>query len=856
MNSMTRKKKRIIYLLAFIIPIVIMVSIYAMIKIYPFGDASILTRDLKGQYVSYFSEFRDILLGKSSMLYSFTKEMGGNMLGLSYYYLISPFNFLLLLFPSSMITEAIFFMTVLKIGFCGLTASIFINKLFRPKYASIIFSTAYALTAYNIAYQQNIMWLDGVMLLPLILIGIDKIIHKNKSLFYIVTLFLAIATNFYIGFIICIFSCIYFAYRVILNLHKGHISRKLLKFLGSSIIAGLLSSIITIPVLFSLEGGKATLSLDNLIPKLNFNLFDLVSKLYPGAFKGSDDMLSGLPNVYCSVLVILLAMLYFLNKKIQLKEKICSAVVILIFILSMYISTFNLIWHGFNRPVGFPYRYTFVLCLFLIILAYKSYLNLEGIKNISFIIVNIIIIGVSVFVVKANYENLSMHEVMFAVILAILYSIALVIYKYEIPYKNVLIFICAMLFVVEITYNGKATLESISYENRSNFTDFNKDTGKVIKNIKENNSGFYRTDKTFEFNHNDAMLLDYNSLSHFSSIYKVDLRKLLGKLGLSETKFFEYYGTGSTIPVDSILSVRNIISKYKFNDVYEKGYAYKDMTVYNNPFWLPIGFMVNNNIQNVDVINSDDVTFEIQNEILNSMLAGDKVKYFSKIKTNEITTHNLSKTDGKYAIINKNKKAYIDMHIKARRYEPIYMQIDTTGVKNVEVIQDGEVVKKCDTVGKVSVLNLGRYKNNDDLVVRVNFNKVDGYWLMNRIYGLNLRKFNELYNNLSQNEYNVLEYSDTNILGEVTSTKDKSMMYTSIPYDKGWTVTVDGKEATKVKLLNALTGIEIPKGTHVVQFKYIPQGLKIGAIISGVSLLLLIVLCIINKRKNKDKITL
>ncbi|MEG0693987.1 MAG: YfhO family protein, partial [Oscillospiraceae bacterium] len=120
---MTRKKKRIIYLLAFIIPIVIMVSIYAMIKIYPFGDASILTRDLKGQYVSYFSEFRDILLGKSSMLYSFTKEMGGNMLGLSYYYLISPFNFLLLLFPSSMITEAIFFMTVLKIGFCGLTAS-------------------------------------------------------------------------------------------------------------------------------------------------------------------------------------------------------------------------------------------------------------------------------------------------------------------------------------------------------------------------------------------------------------------------------------------------------------------------------------------------------------------------------------------------------------------------------------------------------------------------------------------------------------------------------------------------------------------------------------------------------------
>ena len=233
------------------------------------------------------------------------------MLGLAYYYLISPFNLILLLFPSNMITEAIFIMTLLKVGACGLTASIFINKTFKIKYASVIFSTAYALSAYNIAYQQNIMWLDGVILLPVILMGIDRIIEKNKSLLYIITLFLAITTNFYIGFIICIFSCIYFAYRGILKLNKGEILKRILIFIGSSAMAGALSAIVAIPVLYALQGGKATLSLENLIPKLNFSLFDLISKLYPGAFKGDKDMLSGLPNIYCSVFIILLVMLFF-----------------------------------------------------------------------------------------------------------------------------------------------------------------------------------------------------------------------------------------------------------------------------------------------------------------------------------------------------------------------------------------------------------------------------------------------------------------------------------------------------------------------------------------------------------------
>ncbi|WP_317411134.1 YfhO family protein, partial [Clostridium baratii] len=212
----------------------------------------------------------------------------------------------------------------------------------------------------------------------------------------------------------------------------------------------------------------------------------------------------------------------------------------------------------------------------------------------------------------------------------------------------------------------------------------------------------------------------------------------------------------------------------------------------------------------------------------------------------------LGKKDHKYSIINKDDRAYIDIKIRTRRYQPIYMQLQTRGLKNIEVISDGEVAKKYETEGTVEVINLGKYNREKDITVRLNFKNAEGYWLMNRIYSLNLRQFNNLYNNLSENEYEISKYNDTNIIGDVTSTEDKSMLYTSIPYDDGWSVTIDGKKADKVELLNAFIGVEIPKGTHKVEFKYMPQGLKIGAIISGASLVLLILVCIVNRKKRRE----
>ena len=226
-----KNKKIFSYFLAFIIPMLIMVLLYMIVGIYPFGSKTVLTVDLQNQYVEFFSAFKDIVQNGGNIFYSFSKTLGGNMYGLICYYLLSPFNIILLLFSKANIIDAVFLINVLKIGFCGLTSFIYFDKTFKYKTnVSFMFSICYSLMAYNIVYSQNIMWLDGVIWLPIVFLGIDKLLNKKPILFFI-SLTISIFSNYYIGYMTCIASLIYFIYKLQLQIfNKKRYKRNTLFF--------------------------------------------------------------------------------------------------------------------------------------------------------------------------------------------------------------------------------------------------------------------------------------------------------------------------------------------------------------------------------------------------------------------------------------------------------------------------------------------------------------------------------------------------------------------------------------------------------------------------------------------------
>ncbi|MFQ9509612.1 MAG: YfhO family protein, partial [Lachnospiraceae bacterium] len=205
------------FLCAFIIPIFIMIGIFVERGIFPFGDSSFLRTDLYHQYAPFFQTLKDKLANGGSLSYTWELGMGTNYAALFAYYLSSPLNWLLAFCPQKYVIEFITYMIVLKIGLSGLTFTYYLSKRNNTKNIGIaFFGIFYALSGYMAAYSWNIMWLDCILLFPLIILGIDRLVKEDKCMLYCLTLGLSIISNYYISIMICIYLVIYFIVSMIL----------------------------------------------------------------------------------------------------------------------------------------------------------------------------------------------------------------------------------------------------------------------------------------------------------------------------------------------------------------------------------------------------------------------------------------------------------------------------------------------------------------------------------------------------------------------------------------------------------------------------------------------------------------
>ena len=328
--------------LCMFIPAVLIYLIYLSRGQHPYGDGSVLTLDLNGQYVWFFEALRNFMRGDADLLYSFARQLGGEFLGIYAYYLASPLSFLLAFFPKDKMLEALTALFMLKGALCGLTFSIYMHKSTKKpnRMAIIIFSASYALCSYAIIQQHNTMWIDAVMWLPLITLGIENIIKYGKFKLYVVALSIAVFSNYYIGYMICIYCAAYFFVYYFANAEKFrnnpmreklHFFRSLGRIIAYSLLAIGIAAFIIFAAYYSLNFGKTTFS-DPFASTswesfgLKFDLIDFLYKLLPGSYDTVRP--EGLPFVYCGMLTLLLIPSYFLSKKYSMKEKIFAGVLL------------------------------------------------------------------------------------------------------------------------------------------------------------------------------------------------------------------------------------------------------------------------------------------------------------------------------------------------------------------------------------------------------------------------------------------------------------------------------------------------------------------------------------------------
>ena len=605
-------KKNRLYILAFAIPVFIMILMYIIRGIYPFGDQCYLRSDMYHQYAPFLKEFFNKITSSGSFLYSWNIGMGVDFIPLYSYYLASPLNWFVFLVPSAQIIEVMSFFIIIKIGLMGFTFSYYCRKHFNTKHIVIaVFSSFYALSSYLAAFSWNLMWLDCLLLFPLVILGLEKLIKEGKYLLYFISLSLCIISNYYIAIMICIFSLIYFIYFSILN---SFTLKSTIKFAVYSLLAGGLSAFLLIPTFNALS---LTASGNFSFPESIVNYFPIYQLLSRGLINVDAAIFSAHdPNIYSSVAVFLFVPLFALSKKIKLKEKIGKIILLVFMLISFNINYLDYIWHGFHFPNSLPARQSFIFIFLILIISFEAFVNMNSFTKKQLFgtfsgAVGLILLF-EIFFVDTDY--ISPISIYISIIFIALYLALFTLFKTTKLSRNLLFYIFFIIAALEIIINTNQT--ALGTTSRVAYTSDNQAIEELVSNVKENDKSFYRIEKYSRRSKNDAAWHNYMGVSVFSSTASAGLNEFLSSFGFeSSANAYAFYG--HTPLTSSLLSVKYMISNEELSNSNLITLVDKkdDIYIYENNYTLPIAFMAKEDLEltvNFDALNP----FEVQNSFV------------------------------------------------------------------------------------------------------------------------------------------------------------------------------------------------------------------------------------------------
>ena len=552
MQSSQREKFYAI-LTAFLLPVIIFLLLLFRHHIVPFGETTLLISDLDTQYIEFMAEYRRILLGQGSLFWSWHAGLGMNFTALAAYYLASPFNFLLILFPQNELPLAVTVLTTLKLGCAGAAFAYFIQTHHKnPEYRLIpVFSACYALSAYSLGYAFNIMWLDAMIILPLLCAGIDRLIDTKRKAMTVLMLMLALSflSQFYMAWMTGSFCALYYVTQILIRKigSRGFLHICFRFFLCVGIAMGL-SAFLLLPAFFVLKNNMGLIGQTFPDPEGQFSFFRIIPKLFLGSFDGVKDCL---PHIYCGLPAIFGALLYFTRKDIQTREKIISGLVTGFLLFSFWFKPLDFLWHAMDHPSWFPFRYAFVFCFWILSLAYTGF---SGYKTETLKKYFLIFTAAEILVLAAA-SGLQRRDFVFLMLNSIfLLSCAILNLNKT---KTIRIVSLALAVSAELFINGNMIISDFSggYTGKSDYLSFHEHYRKLTEAVLPKGNEFYRMEKNEYRNYNDPLGIGYPGISHFSSTASTRQAEFLKRLG------FNCYATwctyeGSTAASDALLGVR------------------------------------------------------------------------------------------------------------------------------------------------------------------------------------------------------------------------------------------------------------------------------------------------------------
>lgn len=818
-----------------IVPILVLAWVYFQQGIYLGSETTLLASDAFAQFSNFYASFNNMLHGKQDIFYTWYGSLGLNYWALMSYYLNGVFTPIVFFFDNLHIPDAMYVITLLKFGCMGLSFFIFAHYTFKvPQWIKVGLSVSYALMSYGIAYSPMIMWLDALIYLPLIVLGIHRLMDEKKpTLLFISYLFLFLS-NFYMAFMVGVFTFLYFFARSFTK--WGQYKKSISMYLITSILAGCTSMITILPTIFDLSNNGEGLTEINRWITPDVGTWDMVVKSMSAVYDTSK--YEAAPFFYVGILPLLFCLFYFVTKRVLLQEKIIYGSLGIFLVASIYIQPLNLFWHGLHSPNMFLFRFSFLFSFFILLFAGYGIEKMEKqelnrLVNIGIVLL-VIFTSAYIFSNKKRYDYITRESLILSLFFLAVYVGLCVVYYTKINYRKFLPAVVLIVVGIELVFNAQAMIAGVrkdwNYPKRELYTEYYQDIKTLTDETHSLTPGFYRMANVDPISHNESFNYGYSGVSMFSSIRNRHSSSYMNQLGFRSTGTnlnIDY--KNNTILMDALLGIKYNIGrespmKYGFNNIRNSG----GYDLYENQYVLPLGILTDKGIYKKEAFQNQ--------ESLIKHLAESKQPLFYFKEPKEVNKENLIvQQEGDVLYLSEEKPSAdkimtwsVDVPAHSQAY--LNLLVENSGAMRdavAEVTVNG-ISRASDMPRTGQYYNLGYYEKATTITVKVAFRGVSVVKMLRPdTLILNTENFKSMIQS-AQSKGVEFEGKGRKLKTSINSTKE-NVLFTTIPYDSGWKAYLDGKEVPIKAVEEAFLAVTVPAGEHELSLVFLPQGFTIGA---------------------------
>ena len=830
----------------------VLFCVYYKYGFYPFGTRTVAWADMNQQVVPLMCQFKDILEGKGGMLLSFKNSGGMNFWGVFFFFLASPFTLLVRFIRKGDMLVFMNILVALKMMCCAASACFYFMK--SKEHRSLgaaeitLLGFIYAVCGYAMLFYQNIIWLDVMYLFPLLLLSIESMFDKEKGSPVPYTLLMAavVCVHYYLGYMVVIFVLLFAALYAVMLIKKNEEedSPACLRFISGSAIAALISAVVWLPSFMQyLTSGRKTSLTENL---------------------RSGDLLTDYETVFCVVICSsVLLMLALLDLKRVPGKKLSGAhrqrlIMTALMLVPIVIEPINKMWHT-GSYMAFPARYGFMTVFMLMTLAaytlsggnkFKGdavtgyFWTFEGLAlaglfwyiSAGFITQNTDILGV--YSLGLNGNEFSFKAFMRLLILGGIAAVSLYVTfrKNLIPKKAFVILLCVLTGFEGIN-NTRCYMTFSGIRNEDTYA-LQREVLDLSDRIEDDS--FYRvktSGKLFDYNMIGAM--DYNSLGSYTSLNDQNYLYTMKKLGYTSV-WMEIGTCGGTEITDAMMSVGYRIDHEPHDDT-----VYSVDSYFINPsqYRLPLGICLDS------VPGSEDIPVEltreqVQRRISESVFGEDLITHYEpeegKYKRDAEGRFHLSAGEILvYRIPVKEKSSvYFDCfdRLSTDLTEPVY--------DSFMVQANGKLISGSYPRSKENgVLKIGTFEDENVTIQLTVLKDTDC-----RSFGMFTADLDGLSRRISSMQTCDLHEIKNGLSGTADVSESKTVLL-SVPYNKGFTLRVNGEKTEIKEALMGFMAFDIPAGHSDIELTFKPHGFTAGAVISIAGVILFAVYCAARKRK-------